>query len=449
MHRAAAHLTVNAMRCIARRPGTSLLAAFAAVTSVAASASAQDLSTRIDAVLKQRAAQQAADMHMTRGGMLRTLLSTGITVNFDATPAKDAFAYVKQLLGIDIVYRWSTDPGASGGIDPEAPITLTTNGAPAITVIERMLELSTTEPSTWQLRKGFVEVGPKSRLNARSAQEMRIYPIRDLLFQAPDFTNAPEFNLNQAISQGGGSGGGGGGGSGGGGGGGFGGGGGGSGGGGGGSGGGGSGGGIFGTPGEAPPRATPEEKAQELVTLITTLIEPDAWLDDSVASIKYYDGSLIVRAPDYIQRQIGGYGAMGPAPETRRAGRWVDMTAPIALSNVTGFTPVTVTGAAGGNGGTFGGGGGGNGARTSNTGGQFIPANGTGSTAPVKTPAGTGGSKPTTPAGKTSAPAGGAAGKGGASGAGSTGGAGSTSGAGGAGGNSTNGTASTGTGSKP
>ncbi|MFO0783176.1 MAG: hypothetical protein U0636_05785 [Phycisphaerales bacterium] len=335
------------MRWINRSLGFVVLAP-AVLTAVAG---AQDLSTRIQAVMAQRAAQQQAQV-ATRAGMLRTLLRTGVSVDFQNTPAREAFAYLKQLLGMDIVFRWSDDPGASDGLTPDAPITLQVKNGQALGVLERMLEQASTEPCTWQLRQGYVEVGPKARLNARGAQEMRIYPIRDLLFKAPNFTNAPQFNLQQAISQGGQQGGGGGGGGNGGGGGFGGGGGGGFGGGGGGNGGGGGGGNIFGQPGEDPDRGKPEERAEQLMDLIKTTVEPEAWLDDSVANIRYYEGSLIVRAPDYIQRQIGGYGLLLAEDPTPR-GRYVTMTAPMGVSQNVKFTPVTVSGAAGGGGGTF------------------------------------------------------------------------------------------------
>jgi uncharacterized membrane protein YgcG len=312
-----------------------------ALTALAATvtAVAQSLPNRIDSAVAQNGAPRAA----SKGTILRTIMNTGISVKFDQTKAKDAFAYVRQLLGIDIVVRWSTDPGASDGIDPETPLTFEMNNAQALVVLERMIEMSTTEPATWQLRQSYLEVGTKARLNVRGAQETRIYPIRDLLFEAPDFDNAPEFNLNQAVQTGGGGGGGGGSGGGGG----FG-GGGGSGGGGGGGGGGGS---PFGNPGEAPARRAADEKADELIELIKSLVEPDVWLDDSVASIRYYDGSIIVRAPDYVQRQIAGYGWLsGPPPAKRTGGRYVDVSAPIGVSNVTGFGTSTVTGATGGGG---------------------------------------------------------------------------------------------------
>lgn len=326
--------------------------ACAAAIAAAGSVHAQDLSERIRVVTEQRAAQQ----QLPKGALLRALLGTKVSVRFQETPAKEAFEYLERLMGIDLTVRWSSDRVADG-FDPEAPLTLEVSNGVALAVMERMIEAVATDPSTWQLRDGFVEVGPKSRLNARTAQETRIYPIRDLLFEAPMFDNAPEFNLGQALQGGGGAGGGGGfggggGGFGGGGGGGF---------GGGGGGGGAGGGGLpFGESGEAPARRSAEEKAQELIDLIQGLVEPDAWLDESVASIRYYDGSIIVRAPDYIQRQIGGYGAI-PMPPARRGGRYVDLSPSWGVTQVNGFATAPVTGAAGGGGGT---------------GGNFIPSGG-------------------------------------------------------------------------
>jgi hypothetical protein len=43
-----------------------------------------------------------------------------------------------ELLGIDIVVRWSNDPGASDGIDPETPLTFEMNNAQTLVVLESM-----------------------------------------------------------------------------------------------------------------------------------------------------------------------------------------------------------------------------------------------------------------------------------------------------------------------
>ena len=270
----------------------------------------QNLSERIDYVMQQRA--RAESRNTSKAHMLSVLLYTDVTVQFPETPARDAINYLQTILGINIVGRYSDDRTAEG-IDPETPITLEVVDQPALTVLEMILDQceALDEATTWQLRNGFVEVGTKSRLSAPGAREIRYYPIRDLLFEPPRFDNAPDLDLNSALNQGqsggGGRGGGGGGfGGGGGGGGGFGGGGGGSGGGGGGGRGGGN---IFGEPGDEEDRRTEAEKAQEVVDLILDIVEPDAWVDNGGdwASIRYYQGTLIVRAPDYIQRQIGGY----------------------------------------------------------------------------------------------------------------------------------------------
>ena len=61
---------------------------------LAAAAEAQSLSERINAVTEQRAAQQ----NLSKSGLLRALISTGVSVRFSETPAKEAFAYLKQLL---------------------------------------------------------------------------------------------------------------------------------------------------------------------------------------------------------------------------------------------------------------------------------------------------------------------------------------------------------------
>jgi hypothetical protein len=325
---------------------------------VASVASAQSLETRMQGVAEQKRAAAARDT--TKASLLGALLYTDITCDFKGTPAKEAIEYVANALGISLVGRYSTDK-AGIGIDPELEITLKAESQPALVVLEMILDqCSADEPCTWQIRNSYVEVGTKQRLSAPSSQELRMYPVKDLLFEAPRFENAPEFNLSQSIQQG--NSGGGGGGSGGGGGGGFGGGGGGGSGGGGSGGGGGGGGNIIGDEGDDPERRSEEEKADELVNLILGTVEPDAWTDNGGdwASIRYHQGVLIVRAPDWIHRQLGGY-PFAPAPtRTVVDRRYVTFTPSISIVENVKFRDGRVTGAAGG-GGTGGGGNGGGG----------------------------------------------------------------------------------------
>ena len=68
-------------------------------------------------------------------------------------------------------------------------------------------------------------------------------------------------------------------------------------------------GGSSGNPYSQSPKETRQAKAQEIIEAIITQIEPGAWTSNGgeYATIKYLDGALIVRAPDYIHRQVGGY----------------------------------------------------------------------------------------------------------------------------------------------
>ena len=150
---------------------------------------------------------------------------------------------------------------------------------------------------------------PRSWLARHSAQKTEVYDIENLIFEIPDFDNAPTLDLGGFGGGGGGLGGGGAGG-GGGTGGGF--------GGGGGQGGGGQGGGGAGGGGSLSP-TDEAERIEELINLIVNYVEPDAWKRNggAWASIRAYRGTLVIRAPDFVQRQLDGY-PFGPVPPTKQ-----------------------------------------------------------------------------------------------------------------------------------
>ncbi|MCL4209868.1 MAG: hypothetical protein HRU76_05070 [Phycisphaeraceae bacterium] len=331
---------------------------------LAGSAYGQSRFDRMQNVTATRANAQAARDTSSKSHMLSVLLYNDITVRFDDTPARDAITFIQNMLGINVIGRYSDDRVGTG-IDPEAPITLDVANKPALTVLEMVLEQCDDGFSggvTWQLRDGFVEVGTKERLNA--ARELRIYNVRDLLLEPPMFTNAPSLDLDSAFEGGNGGSGGGGGGLGGGGLG-----------GGGGIGGGGIGGGGFGGGGmgggsgfgggnpfetndEDIERVAPEVLAEELIEIIVEAVEPEAWEQNGglAATIRYYRGNFIVRAPDYVHRQLGGYpfAVRPPARRTSSAvvpgGRYVTMTGVVENTRVTHIDTLRFGGAAGGNG---------------------------------------------------------------------------------------------------
>ena len=119
-----------------------------------------------------------------------------VTVDFDQTPAREALDIIKRQASLPIVVRWSTDAmGAGGmggmGIDPDTPISYAADNESAQEVLEEVLRQcgapSTRRECTWQIRRGFIEVGTKQRLAVPAARTSRLYDVGDLMIEAPDF----------------------------------------------------------------------------------------------------------------------------------------------------------------------------------------------------------------------------------------------------------------------
>ncbi len=220
----------------------------------------------------------------TRRAKRTTLIamSTPITLDVTDQPLEDIFRFIIDVTGADLEPIFLTDNVAENGMDPETEITIKVSNVPALTVLDRILlraqrAESTGDEYTWQFTDiGTLECGPKLELNRN--QRVELYDIADLLFVVPDFNNAPEFDLQSAVSAAGGGGGGG---------------------------------------GQSPFSGgggnitfdSQADRAQAITDLIQSTIEPDQWVDlgGDGASMTFYANSFIITAPDYIHRQIAGY----------------------------------------------------------------------------------------------------------------------------------------------
>jgi hypothetical protein len=261
-----------------------------------------------------------------------------VSISFDGQRLEDVMSFIQQLTGADMEVMW-LDERNPDGLDKETLVTLTVKDVSALTLVEKVLAKAQTDSlgggNGWQMSDtGAIQIGPKPRLNVH--RRVEIYDINDLLIEIPDYDNAPEFDLSQVLqsNQGGGGG------------------------------------------GQSPfqnaedeeedmvPRS---ERAEELKELITELVEFDQWVDNGgdAASIRYWQGSFIVNAPDYVHRQLGGYG-WWPSRRTSQAGatverRWVTINGRFENATIDGFAERAVGGTAGGGnaggGGTPGGGG--------------------------------------------------------------------------------------------
>ncbi len=246
-----------------------MTAALAGGMAAAIAGSALAYNPTVDTVASQRAA-----------GALKKL-QRPMTVTFKDDRLEDVLAFLTQTTGADFDVRYQED-GTAAGLDPDAKVSLEiTTEAPAISILERVLEKVSDEfdPATWQVSKyGDIVIAPKSRLNA--GKRMRVYDIQDLVFSIPSFTEVPELDVSSVLNQSSGRGGGG-------------------------------GGNIFNTTNTAPGESVPQkDMVEKIVEIIETSIESDQWRanggDGGVITV-YQGTTLLITAPDYIHRQLESY----------------------------------------------------------------------------------------------------------------------------------------------
>ena len=211
---------------------------------------------------------------------LGRLLYTDCEVRMEEAPIADAVAWLADATGVPLCIL--DDNKGQSGIDLSVEITLDVRGMPALTVLEIMMEQyedDTGEACDWQLRTGRVEVSTKDRLARKSAQRLKRYPIQDLITNVPNFDNGPRLDLGTALGQGSQQGGGNGSQS------------------------------LFQGGSEDPDLPSAAEKAEQIIELIVELIEAEGWARNggSWASIRYHEGNLLIKAPDFVHRRVGGY----------------------------------------------------------------------------------------------------------------------------------------------
>lgn len=261
---------------------------------------------------------------VTLGKMMRV-----VSADFTENTVEQCMNFIRDVSGADFEILWSESGGP--GLDREKTLTLSAKNMTVLALLEKVLGKATgdigAEAATWQMTDGgAIQVGLKSSLNKFSRLE--IYDITDLLFQVRDKTNVPELDLQasfQAAGQGGGGGGQ--------------------------SPFGGSGGQQNSQQNNNPQRR--EEMGREVKNLIAALVETEQWTDNGGdgGSITYWQGTLLIKAPDYMHRQINGYpywDSDKTAAGKANGRRYVSLDADVQRSNYDRIRNVPVTGASGG-----------------------------------------------------------------------------------------------------
>lgn len=300
--------------------GRSTALALLAVSLFAAEGLAQTVTVPVSSGAAPRVRASSSPQRDTLVRMMRP-----VAVEFTETRLEDAMKYIGEITQADMEVLWQ-DERNSTGLNKETPITLKVERTTALALIEKVLESATDDATgaggnTWQLSSsGTLQVGPKERLN--KFKRIEIYNVQDLLLEVPNYTQAPEFDL-QSVLQSTGQGGRGGG-------------------------------------GQSPFRQTGgqqnqglgtrpyEQRLDDLVSLLTQLVEPEQWVDNGGdgASMRPFQGNLLVNAPDYVHRQLNGYSYWPSAATkvaTTKERRYVTIGLDTSIAKVVGWDNVPVT----------------------------------------------------------------------------------------------------------
>jgi hypothetical protein len=254
-----------------------------------------------------------------------TLIKMAKRMSLEVTEAKleDVITFIKDTTQADLEPIYAGDAGDAPGLDREKKVTLNVKNRDALSILETVLQKTKGDfgaGNTWQMTEyGAMQIGPREALNRDRRVEM--YDINDLLSIIPRYSDVPEIDLNSVLQQSQGGGG-----------------------------------------GQSPftennrgrdqDLRTREERAADIINIIVANVESEQWSDNGgeAATIRHYNGTLIVNAPDYVHRQIVGYPYWPSYTVRRDAGgkRYVSLNMDNGLARVDGYGRAPVTAVVGG-----------------------------------------------------------------------------------------------------
>ena len=218
---------------------------------------------------------QAGPVNRTLDRSLPEMKFTGVTFG-------EAIDFLRDVSGLNIHVNWKAlEPQ---NVTADTPVNIRVRAVSMRKVLNLLLsEASGGDTLAWYVDGGVIEVTTKEMADRKVYT--KVYPVDDLIMDVPDFTNAPNFSLQSTSQQGQGGGGGGG--------------------------GGGSSTGLFENADQdrnnKEPTKSKTERGEELVQLVKDLVQPEVWADNGgTATIRYFNGSLIVTAPRSVHEAIGG-----------------------------------------------------------------------------------------------------------------------------------------------
>ncbi len=212
-------------------------------------------------------------------GPKRALERAMPAIRFDASTLTDVIDFLSDTSGANISVDWKALEAAH--VAKDAPISLRLGaGVPLRKVLSMVLRQAASDaPLTSYVDDGVIEV--TSQEASDKVLISKTYPIQDLLFQATDYTQAPQLDLQNATQgQQGGQGGGG----------------------------NSSSQSLFtqsGSNNTQTAGSSQTDRANEIIKLITDTVKPELWqVNGGTATINFFRGVLIVNAPRSVHELL-------------------------------------------------------------------------------------------------------------------------------------------------
>ena len=188
----------------------------------------------------------------------------------------DAIEFLQDASGTNIHVNWRALETVN--ITRETQVTVRVQSLPLRKVLKYVLtDADGAGLITFYAEDGVIEVTTREMADQRLIT--KVYPVEDLLLSIPDFTDAPQFQLQQSNQTSGRGGGGGGGQS------------------------------LLGSTNTNEQGSVRDRSSRgnELVSLVMDTVEPEIWRENGGnSSIRFFRGKLIVTAPRSVHEKIGG-----------------------------------------------------------------------------------------------------------------------------------------------
>ncbi len=201
--------------------------------------------------------------------VLTQLRETRMPVDFDDNSFEDVLAFIGATANLDIDTDWESL--ADIGVDPDTPITLRLNNVTLEVLLDRVLAKASDPvlPASWAVQDGILTISSDDVLRQNTILE--IYDVRDLLFEVPDFDNAPQFNIQSSGGSSGGQS-------------------------------------PFSGGGTQIQLTTREDRVTAISDLIQSSVDPDGWADagGDTSSLTSLNGNFIITTTPRYHREVIG-----------------------------------------------------------------------------------------------------------------------------------------------